>query len=233
MVAKCASCDAVFAFEDQVRRDGAGSMPTALSKAPVALPEGWELVEQDAAPFGGVGYREPAIGTRGSLRIRWRWFRLRHLGMLGFATVWCSFLVFWYATAVSMDGGAPWIMFVFPLLHVAVGIGMLYAALAGLLNRTTLTVANGALAIAHSPLPWRGARRLDAGEIKQLYCIEEQKRTKNGASTSYTVKLQRRSGDEIALVKDLDDRSQALFIEHKVEHALGIEDVPVVGELAK
>ncbi|MEQ9319454.1 MAG: hypothetical protein RIF41_09870 [Polyangiaceae bacterium] len=230
MVAKCVTCDAVFAFEDQLRA-GSRSEPSALAKAPVALPEGWVLVEDAQAPFGGAGYRDAARGGPPSLSVRWRWFRARHLGMLGFALVWCSFLVFWYSSVTA--SGAPWIFFVFPLIHVAVGVGMLYAALAGLLNRTTLTVRDGTIAIAHAPLPWRGARTLDVREIKQLYCIEERKKSKNGTTTSYTVKVQRRGGDEIALVKDLDDRAQALYIEHKVEHALGIEDVPVVGELPK
>jgi len=231
LVAKCVVCDAVFAFEEQVRGEVPASPPRALAKAPVALPEGWTLDEDDRAPFGGVGYREAATRPNEALRIRWRWFKARHLGMLGFGAVWSAFLVFWYASVSA--GHAPWIFFVFPLLHVAVGIGILYGALAGLINRTTLTVSDGRLAIAHAPLPWRGARTLDVGEIKQLYCIEEQKRTKSGSTTSYTVKLQRRGGDEIALVKNLDDRSQALFIEYKVEQALGIEDVPVVGELPK
>jgi hypothetical protein len=227
MVAKCRTCNAVFAFDDQL----GGSPPPRAMQAPVALPDGWTLLEDDAAPFGGAGYRKASGPTAKSLTIRWRWFKATHLFLLFFAVIWCGFLVFWYTGATA--AGAPWIFFVFPLVHVAVGVGVFYSAVAGLLNSTTLIVGDGQLSIAHRPLPWLGARTLAANEIKQLYCVEKIKRTKNGHATTYVVKAQRRGGDEVDLVKNLDEPAQALFIEQKVEDALGIQDVPVRGELRK
>jgi phage FluMu protein Com len=228
MVAKCTACNAVFPFTDQL---GAPKPVHALVKAPVALPEGWSLQEGSDVAFGGVGYRKTAdVGAR-RLTIRWRWFKARHLFTLFFSLIWCSFLVFWYAGAGA--AGAPWIFFVFPLLHVAVGVGLFYSSIAGLLNSTTLHVADGVLSIAHAPLPWRGARELPVDDIKQLYCVEKEHSSKNGTRHSYQVKLQRKSGDELVLLKGLDDRAQALFVELKVEQALGIDDVPVAGELPK
>jgi hypothetical protein len=66
------------------------------------------------------------------LKIRRRWFSLKYVPLAFFCVAWDAFLVFWYAMALG-EKGAPWIMVVFPIAHVAVGLGLTYSTLAGFL----------------------------------------------------------------------------------------------------
>ena len=72
----------------------------------------------------------------GRVELSWRWFSLKYLFLLCFVIAWDGFLLFWYSMAFG-SGDAPWIMFVFPIAHLAVGIVLTYTTLAGLFNRTT------------------------------------------------------------------------------------------------
>jgi hypothetical protein len=83
--------------------------------------------------------------------------------------------------------GTDWIMIVFPIGHVAVGIGIGYRARAGLLNRTFITVTPTAVTGRHAPLPWTGQRNLAADTVTQAYCVQKVQNTKNGTSTTYDV----------------------------------------------
>src|SRR5262245_34370871 len=125
MVAKCRACNAVFDFSDQL--EGAASARRTPGKVP--LPERMIVMHGAAGDAELASYRT-AAGAPREVTIEWRWFRpAQHLFALLFAVCWDAFLVFWYTTA-AVSGG-PWLVFVFPLIHVAVGVGITYGALSG------------------------------------------------------------------------------------------------------
>lgn len=233
MVAKCRGCHAVFDFSDQLedQKREQGQRPLKLARREVPLPEGLAVVWNDGGGFGGLGYRASAAKHRDVTIVR-RWFSpLKHLPMLLFALVWNGFMVFWYTMAAG--GGAPFLFFVFPIIHVAVGVGMAYGALTGLLNRTTVAVEGGKLSIRHHPLPWPGNREVPVDSLEQLYCTENVHRGKNGTTFSYDLKAALKDGTSTVLVKKIPEAEQALYIEQAVEDALDIIDVAMPGEIRK
>lgn len=166
------------------------------------------------------------------LVLDFRWFRPYHLFMLVFTVFWCGFLVFWYSTALRSPS-APSMMLWFPLIHVAVGIGMAYGTVAGFVNHTRITVGNGAVAVRIGPVPWRGGKRLEAREIKQVFCEEVRTNTRSGQNFSYHVNVITPENQKLRLVSGLAGSDLAIFIEQEIEKALGITDRKVPGELQK
>ncbi|MBK8939554.1 MAG: hypothetical protein IPM79_18530 [Polyangiaceae bacterium] len=221
LVAKCRSCGAVFSFEDQVRA-GPAAPPVQPLVPQVPLPPGI-TVEREGGPTTAGHYRE-APTNAGSLRITRRWFAPQSLFLTFFSLVWFGFLGFWYTTA--FQAGAPWIMFVFPLLHVGVGLGVAYTALTGLLNKTLIELKDGVLSVRHGPIPARGNRTIPASDIRQLYT--EQQVSSKGALT-YDLNAVVARGPVVKLAKGLESSQQALAIERLVEEHLGIVDQPVAG----
>jgi len=225
MVAKCRACHAVFDFSDQL--EGAASATRTRGKVP--LPE--HMVVHGAEVSALATYRS-AAGAPAELTIEWRWFRpAQHLFMLFFAVCWNAFLLFWYSIAVVARG--PWIMFVFPLVHVAVGVSVAYGALTGLFNKTTVAVSAGELIVRHGPLPWRGNHRIPVSEIQQLYAVVKESKGRGGVTHAYDLMAVIAGGRELALVTKLPEPGQALYLEQALETALAISDAPVAGELPR
>jgi len=161
-----------------------------------------------------------------------RWFRPIHLGMLLFAIFWDGFIVFWYRQALSRPSPDN-VMLWFPLLHVGAGLAITYSAITGLVNHTTVTVGGGAVDVKLGPLPWWGAKRVEAGDIVQVFCEESISRTRSGASTSYHLNVITRDQRKVRLASNLGGKDVALFLEQEIEKALGISDRKVPGELSK
>ncbi len=153
------------------------------------------------------------------------WFSPSLIFMAFFCVVWDSFLVFWYSMALR--AGAPWIMVVFPIAHLAVGVGLTYSTLCGFVNRTRIAVEGGRLSIGHGPLPWRGNRVLETQALDQLFCEEK---IGSKGSKSYVLSALLKGGEKVVLLKSLPEADQALYIEALLEDRLGIVDVPVAGE---
>ncbi|MCA9550043.1 MAG: hypothetical protein KC933_08415 [Myxococcales bacterium] len=208
-VAKCAHCGAISGFADRVSNARA-----AVERLQVALPPGIEVID---------------LG--GELTLLRRWFSWKYAFLAVFCLFWNGFLVVWYTLALSAEE-TPVLMLVFPILHVAAGVGLSYYTLAGFLNQTEFRVGQGRLRLRHGPIPWPGARDMDAGKLKQLYCTEEVSRSRNGTTITYMLRANLRDGDSIKLAR-LDTRDQALFIEQRIEATLGIKDVPVAGEVPR
>jgi hypothetical protein len=161
------------------------------------------------------------------LRIRRRWFGPQYIFLLFFCIAWDAFLVFWYSMAFQVD--APWIMVVFPIAHVAVGVGLTYFVLAGLLNTTTITADPQELMVRHRPIPWRGNVKYAASQIRQLY-VKRDKAEVNGSKTFslYALLLNRKA---VKLLSGLLEPSQGQFIEQEIERHLGIAPEAVKGEV--
>jgi hypothetical protein len=217
-VAKCRACNAVFDFRDTLRsetRRGPNSGPPPV--API-LPRSSRIRVEE---FAGV------------LRFHWRWFGLHHLAMAVFCVAWDSFLVFWYSMAFS-DRNVPWIMVVFPVAHVAVGVGLTYTVLTGFLNSTTVEVGHDQIRVRHGPLPWTGNQTLPTARIVQLHC-EQARSSSNrngGSSTHYELWATLSDGRKLRLLGGFTDITEPRLLEARIEKWLNIAPRPVVGEYA-
>ncbi len=177
------------------------------------------------------------------LTIRRRWFQWAMLFLMFFAIAWDSFLVGWYWMLIVPNGGldgppGPFklVFFVFPIIHVAVGVGLTYFTLAGFLNSTVLRVADGMLSVRHGPLPWRGNLDLPIEGIEQIYCQKKLHTNQNSdghttTSTRYEVHAVV-SGQKQKLLGGLQEADHALFVEQCLERFLRIEDRAVPGEMS-
>lgn len=165
------------------------------------------------------------------LVLSYNWFSWTYIALAVFALFWDGFLVFWYSVAFSQD--APWIMFVFPLLHVSVGVGLTYSALAGFYNKTIITVGMGQLSIQHTPFPWPGNRTVQASDLVQLYSEERMTRSNNVTRTTYQLSAISNQNKKIKLLSGLNTPDEVRFFEHQIEEQLGIQDRPVEGEMPR
>lgn len=157
------------------------------------------------------------------------WLGLRTIFLTAFAVFWDGFLVLWYTTAFASRVVDP-VMVLFPLIHVAVGVGVTYAALAGWLNTTRIGVDQGKVAVRHGPLPWLGNKDLDGANLRQLYSTEHVSSGRNTTIT-YEVHAITATGTTEKLLSGLESSEQALFIEQEIERHFHIEDTPVRGQI--
>jgi len=221
-LAKCRECNAVFSFADAVDEatDAAQRVPRRR-EAPADMPLPAGLKIEDWGP---------------NLRFVRRWFTPTAFFMLFFCIVWDSFLVFWY-TALSSEGGpgdGPGLIFwIFPIGHVAVGVGLTYLTL-GLFLNTTVIEVGGELTIRHGPLPFPGNRTLNTIDIDQLYCQESVHHGKHGrVHYRYRLNAVTKDGRKIKLLSGLTEPDHAFYLEQQIEQRLGIRDRHVPGEMEK
>lgn len=227
---KCPCCDAPL-----TPPEGRGQFYCQFCGTPVTFPGSNDL-------SGPVGPK-PAVAIPeklrvedlgGELRITWRWFSWAVFLLVPFCIAWNGFLIGWYGIAFS-DVGPPgpmkFIMLIFPIAHVAVGLGLLYACLLMFFNSTLVRVSFGELEIRSGPLPVPGNRRIPLDEIAQLYVRHDQKKGSEG-NTSHTYPLLARlkDGQEVPLLPRNSELAVARALEQLVEEHLGIRDEPVPGE---
>lgn len=175
----------------------------------------------------GMSIEESSAGTV----ITRRWFGVTMIFLAFFCVAWDGFLLFWYGMALGPN--APWIMTIFPLAHVAIGVGLTYFTLAGLFNRSWIKAANGVISVLHGPLPWLGNQVLPCTEIDQLFCREKVTQGKNGPNIRYEVWACMRDGSNKKLLGGTLTDEQAIYIEQRLEKALGITDRPMPGEMPR
>jgi hypothetical protein len=165
------------------------------------------------------------------LVIVYRWFTWTYIFLAFFCVMWNGFLAFWYGAAFVTD--APLAFKLFPLLHVAVGLGLTYMTAAGFVNRTTFTVERDHLAVRHGPLPWRGNLDVSTLALEQLFCSEKVIRSRSGTTLRYGVEAVLKDGTQLHIAPALDEREQAMYIEQSIEKHLGIRDRPVASEMPR
>ena len=152
-MAKCRTCDTVFSFEGKVP----GTDPERDEKRDVAsvdLPNHFRVEH-----WGG------------GMSIVWSWRTWRVIPLIFFCLVWNGFLLFWYAKAASTQ--TPIVFKVFPLVHVAVGVGLAYLVVTTLCNKTTIRVDPNLLSVKHGPIPWPGI----AGSTQRTWINSTLRRT--------------------------------------------------------
>ncbi|MFK7807836.1 MAG: DUF4178 domain-containing protein [Saprospiraceae bacterium] len=168
--------------------------------------------------------------TDHSLSIVLDWFSPVAYFLAFFCTIWCGFLVFWYS--VVLVGGAPLIFALFPLLHVAVGVGLSYYTACLFKNKTYIDVDKDYLSVVHKPIPWwKGDQEISTTDIKQIYVKEKVSRNKNGTSVTYELRAKMTDGKDKSIfnLQSLESQ-QVTEIEERLELFMGITDQPVKGE---
>jgi hypothetical protein len=122
----------------------------------------------------------------------------------------------------------------------AVGVVLsAYLALAGLLDRTVVTVSRSGLEAAHGPLPVplrrfapvRHRVRIDPARLEQVYVKETRVLGTGRDGGDYGVHARLEDADDTVLLSRLR-AEEALYLEQQIEQFLGIEDRQVDGEWA-
>lgn len=169
------------------------------------------------------------IEDKYGLSIEFSWFTSSAFFLIFFCIVWDSFLLFWYS---NLGFGAPWIFYVFPLGHLAVGVSLSYYTLCLLFNKTLIDVSDGHLWVSHSPIPWwKGNVDIPVDQIEQIFVKEKQRQSNNSASSTYILSAKLRDGTTQKLLDTgIMDSEKAIELEELIENYLGIEDVPIKGE---
>lgn len=165
------------------------------------------------------------------LTLNYRWYSPKFIFLIFFCIFWDGFLFVWYSQALSTN--APLAAVLFPLLHVAVGVGFTYYTVAGFLNKTIVEVSREGLTIYHTPLPWFGNKSIPVSDIAQLYREEIVSQGSRSARVSYQLSAISRQNNKIKLLGGIDTADVALFLEQEIEKWLGIKDVKVAGEIQK
>jgi hypothetical protein len=214
-LARCRACHAIFSFAAALDQ-----------QTPAASPHSARRMPATAAPPKGVQVED----FGGSLRMTRSWWHPAILFLLFFTIAWDAFLIFWYSIAFTQDN-VPWIMIVFPVAHLAVGVGLTYFVLCSFVNRTVIEVGQGTLKITHGPLPWYGNLALITADIDQLYCKRSFNRSSDGdTSTSFELYVLDKMGSRHKLLSGLPDEEAAFYFERRIEDFLRITDRPVPGE---
>jgi hypothetical protein len=194
----------------------------------------YELPEVNRALAAKERITEPpkgftALSSGSDFLLLKRWYSCAVYPLLVFCIFWDGFLAVWYTAAFA--SGAPLAMKLFPILHLAVGVGLTYLVIAMFVNTTTIKIGSMEVSVSHGPLPWPGNKKLLRGEIDQLFCEEKVHHGKNGTTTTYDVQLIKKGGARITFMTGLQDTREARYIEQVVEERLHLKDRPVSGEV--
>jgi hypothetical protein len=168
------------------------------------------------------------LEERGNLVIRKKWFRPSVIFLAIFCVFWDGFLVVWFLGASQMEN-VPLMHILFPLGHVAVGAGLTYFTIAGFINKTDIIISPMQLQVRIQPMKWPGEGTYYISDIQQLYTFKKVRKTKNGTSITYEVRMLDNHEQEKTLIRGLEARSQGLYIEKEIEKIVGIKDEAVAG----
>ncbi len=87
-------------------------------------------------------------------RLIYRWFTWPCIFLIEFAIVWNAFCCV-FAFIMWRDF-QHWFQIAFFLFFPGIGVWLAYFCLASLINKTTFSIAGGALIMRHGPVPWPG-----------------------------------------------------------------------------
>jgi hypothetical protein len=108
---------------------------------------------------------------------------------------------------------------IFPIGHVAVGVGITYYVLASLVNKTDIGVSSSGVTVVTGPAPWIGNKSVKAGDIMDVRVRE---RSGNRNTRTYNVMYADPIRKERKLVTGLGESDQAEFIAQVIRHTLHI-----------
>ena len=217
LLAKCRACNSDFGFKQSISAEQARGENRLPPGAVMSIP---------ARPP-----RMHAADTVAGWEIRWRWFNGGFVMLLFFCIAWDSFLIFWYSMALRP--GSPWIAVIFPVCHVAIGVGLTYLVLAGFINSTAITLAGGQISVRHGPLFWPGNRTLAIGDIAQFFCDENGPNPNQNQPRPRTFNLSAvlKDGSRVKLCRGFNTPEEPKYLEYELEHRLRLPPHAVAGEL--
>lgn len=220
-LARCRACNSVFEIGSQLRGDDAVRRRELHPPANIRVARG-NLEPRRAPSEGEQGYRARIEIPPSDVELEVRWFRPTAIFMIFFSVIWCGFLVAWYSIALSTPSPGG-VMLWFPLLHVAVGVGLFYWSLAMLLNKTRISLSGGRLRTSHGPVPWRGASDLELAAIRGFYAESKSTRGKRGRVTvTWSVCADVDGNPRQALLAGLSSEAEARFLSRALSEQLGV-----------
>ena len=218
LVARCVPCNSIFGFEHALPVRSGPPM-----RAPLVVPDGLTIQRAPAQSADGSYRDASAHAPKDQLVLARSWRTPQVWFEVFFCLTWNAFLFFWYSKASS---GAPWIFYVFPLGHVAVGVSMTFKTLRTLLNRTLIEVDATTLRVRTTPIGWRAPRaEVPSAEVAQVF-IATGGALSAKAKASYAVMAQLKDGSSVELIRRLDRLDHAQYIEHAIDRHLDLVDVP-------
>jgi hypothetical protein len=159
-----------------------------------------ELAPEEGAPGQGP-YRQP-LALPG-VQIRWRWIAWHHIfnlaillvifGLIGFL----SALGLWFLCG-GMVIFAPY----------------LYRTLAGLVNRSRITLRDRRIQVEHGPLPLRLSLFFTARRVNRVCC------ERLAPATAYDVVAVLPDGGRVLLLEDMPSEEQAELVRARIERWL-------------
>jgi hypothetical protein len=152
LVARCRTCQHVFRFTDQL-----GAPPEAPSGRRRAERPRIFVVEDQASGYGR--------------RIWWRWADVTDAKRRVFFAVAATFV---FLVTCNLYGFRPsssslvWPDFVLLGFLLLAAVAVNYYLVVCILNRTTVELDGGQLAVRHGPLPWRGGRAFEMADVDEV-----------------------------------------------------------------
>lgn len=168
---------------------------------------------------------EPAIPDKidllvspSEITIRRKWLGWEVVPLAIFCVAWDSFLFFWYSMALG-GGKAPWIAIVFPVGHVAVGVGLTYYVIASIFNTTDLLISASKVTVWSYPIPWGARKEVNTDDIVD---VRIKFTSSNNGRSSYGVRYRNRANREKSLIRGGLNDDQAEFIEYHMRKTLNL-----------
>ncbi len=217
-VANCKNCNATVRFD----RVASGWQVSGYTDA--APPSGLTVHIDEPPPPKAASYRD-SLRPVGRFEASYRWFSPKIIFLTFFAIGWDSFLVTWYASAFMSPpgGGGGFMMLLFPLIHVAVGVGLTWHVLTGWFNRTRIEVKEGRLSANSGPLPtpWRRSKELTLQDVEYFEAKRSSRKFKNEmAAPPWDVVARTSSGSDVVAVAGVP-MEHARYLAQRLERHLG------------
>jgi hypothetical protein len=157
------------------------------------------------------------ITASDQLTIRRVWLNWMILPFALFAVLWDLFIIFWYHQALAKP--TPVLMLLFPIGHVAVGIGITYYVMAALVNKTDVILHPSSIQVVTGPAPWIGNKKLDPSDVTEVIVRE---RSSGRGRQTFDVMYAGQSRKEKKLVWRLPERDQAEYIAQTIRARYGL-----------
>ena len=116
----------------------------------------------------------------------------------------------------------PWLMIVFPIGHVAVGVGLTYSVIAGFLNKTHIFADQHTVIVNHRPVPWLGNKEMNAKDINRLSLQRAASQNSSGRGYESFNVMADVNGEETKLLGGLQP-SEARYIAHELSQLLKVD----------
>jgi hypothetical protein len=123
---------------------------------------------------------------------------------------------------MALDGGkVPWMAVVFPVGHVAVGVGLTYYAIASLFNKTDISISPEKVTVSSHPVPWGPRKEVSTEDIVD---VRVKHTSSNNRKSSYGIRYRSKNNREKSLIRGGLSDDQAEFIEYHLRKVLNLKD---------